>query len=201
MSAEVSAVIKQVVEFVKDNHGKLLYPGLPFIFVPSLLAGLVMIQMGSNPAYYPNDQPAAIGLPLKIGGAATERSPATLLVIPAGSDFFLRSSGRGIKSAWLSMDPAKLMANGERIALKPTGLEVGALRGVRYPMVVVVEGEHATEIDPVGKESQPIPQLELTTPLSNWIVFFLLSGAVFGFGASICFINDNGVIKNPDASV
>jgi hypothetical protein len=202
MEADTGGIIKKIVTFTLEHRDKLLYPGIPFIFVPSLLAGLIMHCLTRNPTYYAEDRPAAVEMPVELTGAsAGPGNPATLLFVPAAEDFFLRSSGRGIKSVWLSMDPAKVAANSGRLTLTPGGLDLKALHGVPYPLIMVISGEHEGVIDPAGRDSETLGKLELATPLSTWIVFCLLSGAIFGFGASIGFIYDRPVIEEPNTGI
>ena len=202
MEADPGGIIEKIVKFTLKHRDKLLYPGVPFIFVPSLLAGLIMHFLTQNPTYYAENRPAAVEMPVELTGASAELgNPATLLLVPAAEDFFLRSSGKGIKSVWLSMDPVKVAANRGRLTLTPGGLDLKALHGVPYPLLMVVSGEHEGVIDPAGRDSEPLGKLELATPLSTWVVFCLLSGAIFGFGASIGFIYDRPIIEEPDAGI
>jgi hypothetical protein len=201
MSTGVEPIIKHLFDFAKTKSGKILYPGVPFLLVPALLASLIVGQFSGSLTYYPDDRPAALKLPVGFNHSSSLQNHATLLVVPTASEFFLRSSGEGIESVWLSMEPSKVGSNRGRVALSREGLGVGSLRGVGYPLVMVVAGEHKPEIDLVGEESQALPRLEFATSLSNWVVFFLLGGAIFGFGASTGFVNDSLVIKNKDARV
>jgi hypothetical protein len=193
--------IKSLVVFVIKHRAQVLYPCVPFIFVPALLASLIVLQFGTNPAYYPDDRPATVDMPVKVSRNLATESHATLLVLPTASEFFLGGSGKGIESIWLSMDPRELVANSGRVTLRSGGLDMTPLRGVDYPLIMVINGEHEHEIVPGGRKRQALSHLQLTTPLSTWVVFFLLGGAVFGFGASISFIGDRAVIDEPEASV
>lgn len=190
--------IKQALEWAKEHGGKALYPGFPFFFVPALLASIIWGQFSGSLTHYPNDRPAALELPVRFSQASTKQSKATLLVVPANADFFLRNSGSGIESVLLSVELSKMKSNSERVTLNKEGLGMATLRGVGYPMVIIVEGEHEAEIDPLGKKPQVLPKLELTTALSNWMVFFLLGGAVFGFGVSTGFLNDGAIVNNKE---
>jgi hypothetical protein len=201
MTTEVFGFVKQIVVFVITHRDKLLYPCVPFLFVPSALAALIMIQFGTNPAYYPDDRPSAVDMAVKVSRAVAEESHATLLVVPTAGGFFLGGSGKGIESIWLSMDARDLVANTGRVTLRSGGLDVTPLRGVDYPLIMIINGEHEHQIVPNGRKRQPLSRLQLTTPLSTWVVFFLLSGAIFGFGASISFIGDKAVIDEPNASI
>ncbi len=194
-------VLKQLFDFARSKRDKILYPGLPFILVPTLLASLIASQFGGSLTHYPDDKPAALELSVRFDRVSGKKNKATLIIVPPDADFFLPSSGSGINSAWLSMDSSKLSSNNGKITLSNEGLDVGTLRGVGYPLVVFVEGEHENKIDPLGTSPQDLPRLELSTALSNWIVFFLLGGAIFGFGASTGFVNDGSVAKNKNASV
>jgi hypothetical protein len=187
------ATLKAIFELAKEQGAKVLYPGLPFLFVPSLLASIIIGQFSGSLTLYPNDEPSALELPVQLSKGGRAGGPATLVVIPSAADFFLGASGKGIDSVWLSVDSSILEVNHGRVDLGARGLGVEPLRGVSYPVVMVVQGEHGGKVAPAGRESHALPRLELATALSNWVVFFLLSGAVFGFGVSTGFVNDRGI--------
>jgi hypothetical protein len=176
---------------------RILYPGFPFMLVPALLAGLIGSQFSGNFTHFPNDRPAALDLPVSLSAPdGSIRQKATLLVVPGNmDDFFLSSDEDGVQSVWLSVPPERMVANKGRVRLEPEGLGLDRLRGVDYPLVVVVEGSHRHTIDPIVRSPQSLPKLELATPEANWIVLSLFGAAVFGFGASTGFFKDRPVAQ------
>ena len=194
--------VASLPNLVTKLGSRILYPGIPFYIVPVLAAGLIASQFSGNLSHYPKDTPSTMALPLTLTNSTSEsRQGASLIMVPNdSSDFFLSSEGGGIKSVWLSMSPEKIRANRGRLSLSPEGLEVGSLRGVDYPLVVVVEGAHANSVEPVSKPRRRMPALELATPKFNWITLFLLGGAVFGFGASTGFMNDGLEVQSEHPS-
>ena len=198
------ASVSSLPNLVTKLGSRILYPGLPFYIIPALVAGLIASQFSGNLTHYPGDIPAAMDLPLTLTNPTIEsRQGASLILVPNdSSDFFLSSEGEGIKSVWLSMSPETISANRGRLSLSPEGLDVGRLRGVDYPLVVVIEGTHAKSVEPESKRRRPLAVLEFATAEFNWITLFLLGGAVFGFGASTGFMNDGVEVqgKHPGAN-
>jgi hypothetical protein len=183
-----------------ENRGKLLYPFLPFLFVPVLAATLAVSKYSGGLTYFPSDRPAALHLPIRIGrdlGAGSlQATQATLLLIPSGTEeFFLSNRGSGIETAWFSLPIEQSAANRDRLQLDSEGLDVGNLRGVQYPLAVVVAGVHSESIDPLARPSQQLARLELATPDSTWAVLLVLGAAVFAFGASVGFMKDGAVVE------
>lgn len=187
---------------VKWRRG-VVYPGIPFCFVPAMLAGLVLGQFSGTLSYFPAGQPGWLELPLSVTATSeTARRTASLILIPEGSDdFFLASEGEGIVSAWASVDKDNIVSNIESFKIDERGFTLDDPRGIRYPLLVVLEGSHRRSIDPGGAPSVGFRKLELATAESTWVVLFLLCGAVFGFGASAGFMKDGTVVLEEDAAV
>lgn len=182
---------------------KLVYPGIPFYFVPAMLAGLVLGQFGGTLSYFPADQPGWLELPMSVTSTPeSARKAASLVLIPEGAgDFFLASEGDGIVSAWASVDQNSIVSNIESFKIDERGFTLDDPRGVQYPLMLVLEGSHRRSIDPRGAPSVGLRKLELATAESTWVVLFLLCGAVFGFGASAGFMKDGTVVLEEDAAV
>lgn len=195
--------IESLFAALSRYRSKVLYPFLPFFLVPALAAGLAMSKYSGSLTHFPSDTPAALDLPVGIGrtsGSSDLR--ATLLLIPSTTrEFFLSNRGSGIEAVWFSLPSEKMAANINRLQLRPEGLDVGDLRGVQYPLAVVVSGNHADSIDPQSMPSQPLARLELATPDSTWAVLFVLGVAIFGFGASVGFMKDGAAIEQQDPGV
>jgi len=176
---------------------KILYPTGPFLLVPLLVVGLAGSQFASGLTHFPGDAPAALELPFVVeGGNIEPRAGATLLLIPKGSDdFFLRGQGQGVKTAWLSMPKYLIVGNEDGASIRQHGLDLKPLRGVDYPLIAVVEGSHADEIDPRGGSVRRLGALELATADETWVVLFLLAAVTFGFGACTGFVKDGVVVE------
>lgn len=200
MSVDVASV-GTLLDLAARWRKRFVYPGIPFCFVPAMLAGLVLGQFSGTLSYFPADQPSWLELPLSVTASPeTVRGGATLVLVPEGSgNFFLAGEGEGIVSAWASIEKDKAVSNTESFKVDERGFTLDNPRGIRYPLMVVLEGSHRRSIDPLKAPSVTLRRLELATAESTWVVMFLLCSAVFGFGASAGFIKDGTVVLEEDA--
>lgn len=189
--------LAKLIDLVLKAGPKLLYPTGPFLLVPLLVVALVGTQFSSDLAHFPGDDLAALELPFVVdGGNAENRAGATLFLIPRGADdFFLRGQGQGIKSAWFSLSKHLIIGNEDNVRIRRQGLDLKPLRGVNYPLIAVVEGSHADEIDPRGGPVRKLGALELATADETWVVLLLLAAVTFGFGACAGFLKDGVVVE------
>ena len=196
-----SSGIKAVIELVQKLGHQVVYPGIPLVLVPALLAGLIGMQFDSNLVQLGGSDPVALDLPVSLGlGPGNEPGPATLLVVPRGAqEFLIPAHEESFSAAWLSIPTDKQVQNEKRLELSPTGLRLSPLFGVRYPLAVVLQGRNVDRIEPAAQGSKDLGHLEFGSSEATWTVLFLLGAAVFGFGASAGLLKDGSIVEGIQA--
>lgn len=192
-----SSGIRAVLELVQKLGHQVVYPGIPLVLVPALLAGLIGTQFDSNLVQLGGSDPVALELPVALSlSPETQLGPATLLVVPKGAqEFLIPAQEESFSAAWLSIPTDKRAQNEKRLELSPSGLRLSPLFGVHYPLAVVLQGRNLGRIEPAAQGPKDLGHLEFGSSESTWTVLFLLGGAVFGFGASASLLKDGSVVE------